>query len=201
MSQIIRNGVAAPRCALRCATADKSLETLIKAKRMRSRHAGLLFLALCAATVGLTTFARAEIIQIPAIAFQGRSDVEFVGDASFGVLTNAKGTFYAPVPFPASGQVVCRFVLVHRDNDDLDITARLMKKRINVGGNPFVEPEPFEMASAQTTGATAGVEKLVDRSVKQRVIDLLRAFYYVELTVPGTLLEVLGVQIDVRPAC
>ena len=189
------------RNMLVCGNVNGQGERAVTVKRTRSRSPGLLCLALIVAALALPAAARAEIIQIPAITFVGRSGVEVVGDANFGVLTNAKGTFFAPVPFPTSGELVCRFILVHRDSDDFDITARLMKKRINVGGNPFVEPEPFEMASVQTAGATAGVAKLVDRSVKQKIIDLAHAFYYVELTIPGTLLEVLGVQIDVRPAC
>jgi hypothetical protein len=168
----------------------------------RPRLAHVVLLAPVVAMMGLATAARAEIIQIPAITFANRSSATVIGDSNFGTLTNATGTFYAPVPFPINGQRVCRFTLIHRDNDaDFGITARLMKKRILLGQNPFTPP--VEMAKVETGNAatTATVARLFDRSITQAIIDLSRAFYYVELTIPATTLEVLGVQIDVRSAC
>ena len=158
-------------------------------------------LAFCVATTFAQTVpARAEIAQIPAIAFVGRSDVQVVGDSQMGTLTNAMGTFYAPVHFPTDGVVVCRFVLVHRDNDgDFGITARLMKKRIIAGDLPF--REPIQMARTITGGGKAGVRILSDTSIRQATVDLANAFYYVELIVPATTLIILGVQIEYGSTC
>jgi hypothetical protein len=173
-----------------------------RARRQRSRISCFTLLTLVAASIGLSVAAQAEIIQIPAITFANRSSATVVGDSNFGTLTNATGTFFAPVPFPVNGQIVCRFTLIHRDNDaDFGITARLLKKRILLGQNPFTPP--VEMAKVETgnAGTTATVQRLFDRSITQARVDLTRAFYYVELTIPATTLEVLGVQIDVRQSC
>jgi hypothetical protein len=155
-----------------------------------------------AATIGLPAAAQAEIIQIPAISFANRSSATVIGDAAFGTLTNATGTFFAPVPFPADRERVCRFTLVHRDNDaDFGITAQLIKKKIVVGDNPFTPPIVMAKVATGAAAATAGVKTKSDNTIRQAVIDLANAFYYVELTIPATTLEVLGVQIDVRPSC
>jgi hypothetical protein len=146
--------------------------------------------------------AAADIIQIPAITFAARSNSDVAGTEQAGTMTNAEGKYYAAVPFTTNGQRVCRFVLVHRDNDsDFGITARLMKKAIVVGGSPF--DAPVEMAKAFTLGsfATAVVGKRTDTTIAQPVINTNAAFYYVELEFGGTTLEALGVQIDVRPSC
>ena len=191
MSQVVRDGVIhAPR-----ATAQGRL-------LWRSRAACIALAAVGAATVGLTAVARAEIIQIPAITFATRSNATVIGDANFGTLTNATGTFFAPVPFPVDGDRVCQFTLVHRDNDgDFGIRARLVKKKILVGQNPFDPPVVMAAVATGNAPASAGVQKKTDITIKQPIIDLAGAFYYVELTIPATTLEVLGVQIDVRPQC
>jgi hypothetical protein len=173
-----------------------------QARRTGVRAMGFLPLALFGLSLGLTTAAQAEIIQIAAITFVGRSDVEEVGDAQKGTLTNATGTFYAPVQFRNNGEVVCRFTLVHHDGDSdpgNDITARLMKKRIIVGSSAFLNP--LVMATVTTTSGVSGVQRLDATEINQAVLDLNRAFYYVELTVPAKLVETLGVQIVVKPAC
>ena len=161
---------------------------------------GLLLLALCAITAGLTTAARADLIQIPAITFVNRGAGGTVaGDAQEGTLTNATGTYYAAVSLP-NGVTVCKFVLVHRDNDgDGDVTARLMRKRIVIGGSPF--DAAVEMARIQTTGGTLGVVKKRDTRIRQPVIDLSSSFYYAELVVDNNLIEVLGVEIEYGATC
>jgi hypothetical protein len=168
----------------------------------RTCSAGLLLLALCVMTIGATNAARADIIQIAAVAFANRTTSTNVGDPNFGMLSNATGTFFAAVPFLTHGDNVCKFDLVYRDNDtDFGITAKLMKKRIQIGNTPFVPAVTIARVVTGNAAAAAGVQRRSDATINQPTIDLVRGFYYVELTVPATTLEVLGVQIDVRPTC
>ena len=148
------------------------------------------------------TAASADVIQIPAIAFTERSGIVKIGDANQGTMTNAQGKFYAAVPFVNDGDFVCRFTLVHRDNDvDSQVTARLFKKRIIAGGMPF--SAAILMARVQTGVATAvaGVTSVSDTTINANKLTLNQAFYYVELEVGSDLLEVLGVQIEYAPVC
>jgi len=202
MSPVIRNRVAASTSVLACLDQRGQGERAVTAPRAPSRSPGLFLLALCAATAGLTTAARAEIVQIPAITFVNRvsATADVLGEASGGTLTTAAGTFYAPVPFPTDGVTVCKFTLVHRDNDDADITARLMKKKIVIGGNPFVDGV-VQMARVQTVGGTSGVKRKSDITINQPVIEMTKAFYYAELTVGSNFIEVIGVQIEYGATC
>jgi hypothetical protein len=170
----------------------------------QTRTNGLLLAALCAFTA-LPCAARAEIVQIPAITFVNRAvgpAVDVIGESSFGTLTSAAGTLYAAVPFPTDGLTVCKFTLVHRDNDgDFGIEARLLKKRIKVNDNPFTPPVQMARVYTGAAGSTAGVRRKSDLSIKEATIDLVNGFYYVELTQEGNTLEVLGVQIEYAAAC
>src|SRR5437879_5676100 len=86
---------------------------------------------------GTVTAARAETLQIAAPAFTGHSAAS-EGDVNQGLLLNAQGSYFAPVVFPASGQLVCRFKLIYRDNDaDVNLTASLQRKLVQIGGNAF----------------------------------------------------------------
>jgi hypothetical protein len=148
--------------------------------------------------------AGAAVIQISATSFALRCPCvneppasEEVGQANQGTLTSAEGSYYAAVPFPTEGARVCRFSLIYRDNDaDSQIVARLYKKRIVLGQPPF--NAPVEMARVVTGVATssAGVQKGDDLSIRQSIVRLTDAFYYVEIQTGSDLLEVLGVQIE-----
>lgn len=145
---------------------------------------------------------QSEIIQIPAITFAVRTSSLRDGDIQAGTMTNAEGKYYAVVPFTQHGQRVCSFNLVHRDNDaDSEITASLVKKRIVEDGNPFDQPVVMARIKTGVASGTAGVKTKTDVSIRQPVIDLRHALYYVELDFGSTLLEALGVQIEVHPTC
>jgi hypothetical protein len=164
----------------------------------------LSFATLAAAIVAWMPAATAEIIQISAITFvvRERDPALGLGVAQQGVLTDAKGIFYAAVNFPANGQRVCKFSLVYRDNDaDSQTLARLLKKKIILGDVPFTPP--VLMAGMNTGIATGamGVKRKSLTAITEPIIDLNNAFYYVEIQNTSTLLEVLGVEIDVRQAC
>lgn len=147
--------------------------------------------------------ASAETIQISAVTFAAReSAVVDLGEASFGVLTGAKGTYYAALPFLVNGQRVCKFSLVYRDNDtDSQTAARLLKKRIILEDNPFTPPVLMAFVGTGVATATMGVKRKSTTAINQPILTIPGAFYYVELTNSSGLLEVLGVEIDVKPVC
>jgi hypothetical protein len=150
----------------------------------------------------VATTAVADIIQIPAIAFTQRESSDLPGAANAGTLTNAEGKYYAAVPFPRDGELVCRFSLVHRDNDaQLEVIASLLKKRIIVGGTPFSTPVLMARVRSGASNAVSGITVVNDTSINSNLLALNNAFYYVELQVTGATVEVLGVQIEYAPVC
>lgn len=164
----------------------------------------LSFASLAAAFVGWMPAATAEIIQISAITFtvRERDPALGLGVAEQGVLTEAPGIFYAAVNFPANGQRVCRFTLVYRDNDaDSQTLARLLKKKIIPGDVPFTPPVLMAGMNTGIAAGAIGVKRKSVTAITEPIIDLNSAFYYVEIQNTSKLLEVLGVQIDVRQAC
>src|SRR4051794_6606847 len=111
---------------------------------MRRLTTYLGFFAFCAAAAGASAMGSAEVIQIAAPGFvphATNTTSANPGEVFQGLLLNASGFYYAPVVFPGGGQVVCQFKLVYRDFDaDFDITARLLRKVINIGGSAFDPP-------------------------------------------------------------
>ena len=147
--------------------------------------------------------AHSAILQISATTFVPRTGNDTPdssqGAAFAGILSGARGFYYAPVDLPA-GSRVCRFSLVYRDFDaDSNIQANLLRKGFPAGGSAF-DP-PTTMATAQSTGASDAIRTAVDTTIAAAAINPQRAFYYVELIMPATTLEAIGVQVDYRPQC
>jgi hypothetical protein len=148
----------------------------------------------------IQTSASAALLNIAAVAFTPRAVNSTTDSASGeviqGMLGNANGRYYAPVLFPSSGNV-CRLYVVFRDNDaDFNLTARLFRKVVAVGGDSFTPP--VLMAQVASTGVAATTRRLADVTISQPAIDLVNSVYYVELIVPAQTLEIIGVQIDFR---
>jgi len=169
-----------------------------------------------AALLGTMPGARAEVVQIAAPAFTVHcpctpvaGDTESIGSVEFnnvtgtprGLLQNAQGRYYAAVPFPRSGHNVCRFSLVYRDNDaDHDVTARLLKKAVVIGGQTTFD-DATVMARVRSAGAAAEMRRKSTRKITEPGIDTADAFYFVELELPENLIEVVGVQVEVKKTC
>src|SRR5687767_11372305 len=113
-----------------------------------------------AGLLGASSMAAADIINISATALVLRTEAgsaDVVGEEGQGLLQNARGTYFAPVVFPAGAGSVCRFSMVYRDFDDNDITARLLKKTYVIGGSAFTPP--VVMATLQTGGSVDAVRR------------------------------------------
>lgn len=152
----------------------------------------------------LTSFAavpaaRAEFLQLSATAFVPRG-VFITDDENAGMLLNATGQYYSIVPFPVGGMRMCRFSLIYRDNDaDHNITARLLRKNINLGGSAF--NGPVVLAQVASSNASANMRRASTTAITNRMISPGVAFYYVDLDIPFSALEVVGVQIEHKASC
>lgn len=152
--------------------------------------------------IGMTSAVAAEQINIPAVSFVLRTAAasgDVAGEGGLGLLQNATGKYYAPVILPLAGAKVCRFSLVYRDFDEANITATLLKKTYVVGGSAFTAP--VVMAALQSVGAVDAVRRNTTVAIAQRTVSVARTFYYVELNVPATPLQVIGVEIITQPTC
>ena len=161
-------------------------------------------LALCAAFFFvLTPSANAELIRISATTFALRTasgSTDLVGESGAGLLQNAKGSYFAPVDFPTTGNV-CRFSLVYRDFDtNFQIVARLIKKKIALGGSAFDPPITMAKVRTGVAAASNGVMRKATNVITEPATPSA-AFYFVELDVPATTLQVLGVEIIQKPSC
>jgi hypothetical protein len=159
--------------------------------------------ALCWVGFGTISGTSAETLQIaaPGFAPHGKAGVPGnFGEVFQGLLLNAAGNYYAPVVFPTTGQSVCRFRLIYRDNDaDVNVTARLLRKRFALGGNAF-DP-PVTMAAVASSGADPTVRRAGTATIAQAQINTANSFYFVELEFPANTLEALGVEINIQPTC
>ena len=160
--------------------------------------AGLLAAALT--SIAAAPAARAEILQLSATAFVSRGVTSSIDDENAGMLLNATGQYYSIVPFPAGGMRVCRFSLWYRDNDvDHNITARLLRKRVVVGGNAFAAP--VVMAQVASAGAVSTMQRASTTAITNPFIAPGAAIYYVDLDIPFEALEIVGVQIEHKASC
>jgi len=166
--------------------------------------------ALCVAALRPLS-AGAEIIQIagpgffmhcPTSGCGTLSDTTFgqvaTGSLANGLLQNAQGSFYAPVVFPTNGLQVCKFSLVYRDDDaQNDITASLLKKNF-LPNQPDAFSAAIVMARVRSNGAQNNTREQVTTKITAPTLTFNTGFYYVELDIPASDLQVVGVQIFAR---
>lgn len=165
----------------------------------------LVMFALSVCMLALAPAAKAEIISISATDFVVRCPC--VGNAQDATQNNGlvlpidQTRFFASVPFPTKNEKVCSFSLVYQDiNNNNAMTARLLRKVFVVGSNPTAAP--IVMATvASAVGVVSSVRKVTTTTINTPTIVKGNAFYYVEVSVPTTNLNFLGVQIDHRATC
>lgn len=173
----------------------------------RGRGRRLAALTLAVVCLGLLPAARAELLSYSATDFVRRCPCPFdtpdLTEVDNGVLKviNVESHFFRAIAFPVNGQQVCRFSLLYHDINAQDtLIARLVRKPVVVGGDPFLPPQIMaEVRSAP--GVPDAVRRATTTAITSPTITQGRAFYYVEVEAPTFNLNVLGVQIDVRPTC
>jgi hypothetical protein len=171
------------------------------------RGAWLAALTLGMMCLGLLPVAQAELLVYSATDFVRRCPCPFDTpdrtEVDNGVLkvVDPDSRFFTAVSFPVNGQQVCRFSLLYHDVNAQDtLTARLIRKPVVIGGNPFSSPEI--MATVRSaSGVPNTVRRATTTAITRPTITKGSAFYYVEVEAPTFNLNMVGVQIDVRPAC
>lgn len=168
-------------------------------KFISARYQSIAFTAAAALHLW-TSPAAAYVVQISAASFVQHGGQAVSDAVSEGALAGARGSYFAAVNFPKNGDEVCRFSLVYGDSvEDRNLTARLYRKVVELGESTF-EP-PIEMARASSTGANPKQRRADDTSISSRTIAMGSSFYFVELEIPSTFLNPIGVQIEVEPNC
>lgn len=150
--------------------------------------------------------AQAEIISISTVALDLRCPCSPGGEDPLlekGVLKpSAQSKFYASVSFPTNGQRVCSFSLVYHDvNANNAITARLFRKAFAHNTSNAFNPPTLMAVVNSAAGVSNLARKATTTAIASGVIAKQNSFYYVEVTFPTINMNVLGVQIDVRPTC
>jgi hypothetical protein len=150
--------------------------------------------------------ANAETYQIAGVGFQLRCPCPegFVDDTEEfrGVLQprSLNLRFFAPIDLP-SGQRVCRFSMVYHDITPNDaMVATLQRKPFGGNQDPFLPPTI--MAAVQSAAGTPNIIRRVnDTTIASPIINDTAAFYFVQVDIPTTNLNLIGVQIEVKPTC
>jgi hypothetical protein len=91
--------------------------------------------------------------------------------------------------------------MIYRDvNADDTMVARLNRKIFTVGGDAF--NNPIVMATlASASGVVDTVRRATTTTIKRPALNTANSFYFIEVDVPTVNLELLGFQIEVKPAC
>lgn len=173
----------------------------------RSRVLWLCALALGAAIFGFNSPALAETLSISATGLvmrcpcNGSTDIAEESKGVFEAQT-PNGRYFLPVVFPVTtGQTVCNFSMAYEDINQADtMTARLLRKTYAVGGNPF--NAPVVLATLKSAAGVISTVRVASTAViNAPAITTVRSFYYIEVDIPTTNLNILGFQITYKPTC
>jgi hypothetical protein len=163
--------------------------------------------ALAFAAVAFSQSARAEILSISATGLVLRCPCtgggEDIAEENKGLLVAQKpnGRYFVPVVFPkTAGQRVCRVSMIYQDKNAADaITARLYGKSYSVGGNPLAGRHP--MATLTSAAGTVNTVRVATTTAITAPVIRRKWFYYLEVDLPTFNLNVIGFQIEYKPAC
>lgn len=112
------------------------------------------------------------------------------------------GRYFVPVVFPVTtGQRICSLSMVYQDLNQADtMTARLLRKTYAAGGQVLTAP-----TTIATVNSASGVVNTVRIATSSAsgfpLINVARAFYYIEVDVPTFNLNLLGFQVVYKPTC
>lgn len=190
------------------AVATSAQSAVLKRTAARTRVIWFCALALGAVISGLNTPALAETLSISATGLVLRcpcvGDNSDSAEESKGVFEAQKpnGRYFVPVVFPVTtGQRVCNFSMAYEDINQADtMTARLFRKTYTVGGNPFAAPVVIATVKS-AAGVVNTVRVATTNVINAPAITAVRSYYYIEVDIPTTNLNILGFQITYKPTC
>ena len=179
------------------------------AKRLRTGLRRIMpAVAACAAALAFAPAAKADILSISAMGFNTFCPPCIGGNTNLAeeergvIVTQTNGTkYFAPVVIPRSGSRVCAFSLIYQDKNDADTIVAQLKRKIFVeGGNPFNNPRV--LATVQSAPGVVETTRIArTTTIASPIITNANSFYYVEINAQTFNMNVVGVQIDVRPTC
>lgn len=156
------------------------------------------------AIAALAGVARADIVSLSAMSFVHQDPTANVQDPTpdNGTLSPVVGVdLFQSVDFPVDGNKICKITLVYGDTNGTEgITAKLMRKRIVIGG--VVNAAPAQLAKAASAGTVVGMRRVsANVAAANATIDEVNYFYYVQVTAQNFNTPLVGVQIEHKPAC
>ena len=158
---------------------------------------GIILSAVMALTA--PSIVRADVLQISGLGFIGHSEFDglSLGKQYQGRLRKLADKYYAPVPFPRSGDRVCKLSVIFRDSDARTLTATLYKKLFKAGSSAFESPKVMATVHSDSADGVTRIKRT--KNISYRVVNLSKAFYFVEIDVgccTETDIELYGVQIE-----
>lgn len=146
---------------------------------------------------------RAEVVQIPGPAFVRQCPCN--GAPVPAIETNGAITaigpsvYHASLPFQGNGQV-CAMSMIYRDvNESEQLTVNLLRKRIQIGGDIDVAPQL--VARARSAGGVTDTVRQAEATVNSPTVNSETGFYYLRAEFANVNMDLVGVQVDIRPSC
>lgn len=144
--------------------------------------------------------AGAVLLNVPAVGMIPKDGAPLLSETSGLLDANGEiGVYLAPLNIPA-GQVVCNFELWSRDFDELDMTARLMRKRMIAATNNGFGPAAETMAEVFSSGSVDGIQKRTTNDIGAPTV-VATYIYWVEIEFTGGFYQALATRVIYKTAC
>ena len=164
------------------------------------RALSLVFLlALVVAVLGHASPASAqtEVINVPAVSFMLQGNATY--SDTFGTVDGIATTVARAAIHPRPGQQICRLSFWAHDNDALDVTAEIVRKRISADAvNPF-GTAPEIIATVTSSGAADTLRRFSTFTISQPAVTS-GFWYWLDLHWAGVI-QVAGVRVDTAASC
>lgn len=161
------------------------------------------------AAVGLGTTwaapAKATVYQIPAPAFTQHCACTIgIGPdtVSNGVLTpDGPGNFFATLPFTGTGNL-CQLTMIYRDvNAEQSMNASVVRRNYLIG-QPVAASGTTQLALVTSASGTPDtIRSATTTSIANPAINTSTGFYFVRVHFDNINMDLVGVQVDIRPTC
>lgn len=162
------------------------------------------------AAIGAAAFmavspAIAEIVQIPGPAFVRQcpcnisTDPATESNGSISV-SNGASSYFATLPYSGAAKV-CAMSMIYRDvNQAEQLTVTLLRKKIDIGGS--IDAAPGVVARVRSAGGAPNTVRKADApTINSPTVNSATGFYYLRADFENVNMDLVGVQVDIRPNC